>query len=297
MRSSAMLVLGCLALCLLLGACSSGGGTSSDGRSSAPAEDTLILPLIGEAPAGMTVGMLATALEAAGQGLGYDFANDHLVPVPVAPSQVLIRPGAQIFPESIFPGWCTAAFVFDDHTRIATAGHCTKNGDAVLALAAPSTIFVMGFTSQTTGPDADPGNDWALIDILPLWQLFTDPAAALVGGPCGQTDAPAVPVIKFVGHGEALGTGGIPRAGLLLGKEGDAFLAFGPANLGDSGAPVLETTQVDATSLCVGGAALGIITAGEVLTVDGIPIAPTGFFVGTPIGRIGHSLDSAGALR
>ncbi|MGH7899809.1 MAG: hypothetical protein ACREQQ_17770, partial [Candidatus Binatia bacterium] len=249
-----------------MAACSGGG--SSGGEGGAPpdseGEGSLLLPLIGEPPGGVTSEVVEPALEAALEGLGYDFESGSFVSVPVAPSELLLRPGVQIFPESILPGWCTAAFVFDGAKRIATAGHCTNVGDAVLALAAPSTVFVVGFTSQSTGPDSAIGDDWALIDILPFWRPFTDPAVALVGGPCGRASDPEVPVIKFVGHAAGIGTGGTPRTGAYLGKEEGAFLAVGPSLIGDSGAPVLEATQADPGRLCVGGGAVGILTHGEI---------------------------------
>jgi hypothetical protein len=200
-----------------------------------------------------------------------------------------------ILPESLFPGWCTAAFVFEDRSKIATAGHCTEVGDSVLALALPSTLFVFGRTSESTGA-AGVGNDWATIEILPEWRVFTDPAVALVGGPCGRAPEGFPPLLKFVGHGIGLGTGGTPRLGFYDGEAEGGFRALGLNMPGDSGAPVLEVTQSVLASGCIGGGAVGILTHQEFLVVEGEPLLPTGAFYGTPISRIPHELDDASLL-
>jgi hypothetical protein len=263
------------------------------------ADGTQALPLVGEAPEWYTERVFARAVEAAERGLAYDFASDRFTAAAAAPSQVLIRPGAQIFPESIFPGWCTGAFLFDGRTKIATAGHCTRGGDRVIALTAPTTVLVMGVTKNSTGAGSKIGADWALISIDPLWRPFTDPATALVGGPCGRTPKPLGP-LKYVGHGAAVGTGGTARAGLfdsfglveLLDDRPPGFTAVGPAYFGDSGAPVLESTRVEASGLCVAGGAVGLLTHVQVL----VGVVPTGFFFGTSISRIGNRLDDADLL-
>ena len=278
-----------------LAGCSGGGGNDGAGAGAGDDGETLVLPLIGEPPAGLGTEALAPALEAAAAGLGYDFATNRLVPLPAAPSVLFLRPGTMILPQSLFPGWCTAAFVFDDRSKIATAGHCTEVGDLVLALALPSTLFVVGRTSQSTGA-AGIGDDWALIDVFPEWQVFTDPAVALVGGPCGRAPASFPPLLKFVGHGIGLGAGGTPRLGLYDGEAEGGFRAIGAIMPGDSGAPVLETTQSDLTTGCLGGGAVGILTHQEFVVVEGEPTIPTGAFYGTPISRIPNELDDASLL-
>jgi hypothetical protein len=273
-----------------LAACSSGGGGGDEAGSSGDG-DEFALPLIGEPPEGLGRDVLGPALEAAAEGLGYDYEAGAPVALPL-PSQVLIRPGVQIIPESIFPGWCTAAFVFDDRSKISTAGHCTAPGDAVLAIALPSTIFVIGHTSSSTGADSELGNDWALIDIAPEWRPFVDPAVAFVGGPCGRASDGFPPLLKYIGHGIL----GVPRIGLYVGMEEGAFRALGPSNAGDSGGPVLEHTQAGASGLCLAGGAVGILTHQEFFVTAGVTLVPTGAFLGTPISRIGNSLDDGALL-
>lgn len=261
----------------------------------------LAVPAIGPPPEWYTEEVFARAVEASERGLLYDAAAGRAIVPAAAPAQILIRPGAQILPESIFPGWCTAAFVFDSGRKIATAGHCTRKGDRVLALAAPSTVFVIGRTASSTGPKSKLGNDWALISIDPAWQPFVDAATALVGGPCGRASRPSTPLLKYVGHGAVIGTGGTARVGLLdlwglsdlLLEPSPAFAAVGLAYAGDSGAPVLETTQAQAGGPCAAGGAFGILTHIAAVGLAGEPLVPTGFFFGTPISRIGASLTSA----
>ncbi|MGH7820942.1 MAG: hypothetical protein ACREQ9_14345, partial [Candidatus Binatia bacterium] len=159
--------------------------------------------------------------------------------------------------------------------------------------------FVMGVTSKSTSTSSKVGNDWALISIDAFWRPFTDPAAALVGGPCGRVPQPFGP-LKYVGHGAGIGTGGTARAGVfdsvgvirLLDDSPPAFTGIGAAYFGDSGAPVLETTRVDAARLCAAGGAVGILTHVQVI----LGTVPTGFFFGTPISRIGNRLDDATLL-
>lgn len=264
-------------------------------------DGTLAVPAVGEPPDWATPEVFARAIEAREDGLAWDFVAARAV-VPVAsPSQLLIRPGVQIFPESIFPGWCTAAFLFDGGTRISTAGHCTRRGDLVLAVTAPSTVFVMGTTSASTAGGSTIGSDWATITIDPLWRPFADAATAWVGGPCGAIARPPVPVLKYVGHGAAVGTGGTARAGVfdsfglsnLFDDPAPGFTAWGPAYFGDSGGPVLETTQTNPAAGCAAGAAVGILTHVQVA----FELAPTGFFFGTPVSKVSGQLTSAGLLQ
>ncbi|MGH7804793.1 MAG: hypothetical protein ACREQJ_10630 [Candidatus Binatia bacterium] len=286
-------------VCLVAFAACSGGGSGSGGGdgSGIEGDDTFLLPLIGEPANGLTRDLLEPVLEAASEGLGYDFSSNRLVSLPSgAPSQLLIRPGTQILPESLFPGWCTAAFVFDGRSKIATAGHCTRVGDAVLAVSLPSTVFAIGRTVESTGDDSEVGNDWALIEIFPEWRPFVDPAVALVGGPCGRAGDGFPPLLKYVGHALGIGTGGLPRAGLYAGTEDGAFVALGPIDGGDSGGPVLEVTQTDPATACIGGGAVGIITHRELYVVAGAALVPTGYFHGTPISRIGNALDDGAPL-
>lgn len=273
------------------------GGASATGPGEVPfgEGDATFVPLIGEPPAWLTEEVRDRVFAAAERGMAYDFVTGRFVAAAALPSQVLIRPGTQIFPKLIFPGWCTAAFVFNQRSKISTAGHCTRVGDWVIALAAPSTVLAMGTT--TARSNGGIGNDWALISIDPLWRTFTDPAAAFVGGPCGRvtSSSVSVPALKHVGHGAAVGSGGTPRAAVLERLRSSSFDAIGAAYSGDSGAPVLETTRTAVgTNPCAAGAAVGILTHGAVDAITGL--VPFPFFSGTRITQIKATLDDATVL-
>ncbi|MGH7822145.1 MAG: hypothetical protein ACREQ9_20480, partial [Candidatus Binatia bacterium] len=183
------------------------------------ADGSYAVPLIGDPPDWYTPEVRDKALAAYERGLAYDFREDRYVAPAAAPSQVLLRPGTQIFPAHLNGGWCTAGFVFTlgGRKHISTAGHCTVVGEDVMALAPSSMLLVIGKTAVSKVPsDPDiPGDDWALIDINPMWQSLTDADVALVGGPCGTVVTPAVPVLKLVGHGTAVGAGGTARPALF----------------------------------------------------------------------------------
>lgn len=240
----------------------------------------IAVPDIGEGPAWWTKEVRDRAYEAGLRGLAYDFERGEDVnPTLHYPHQVLIRPGTQIFPDSIFPGWCTAAFVFGPralgYDAISTAGHCTLYaGDPVFGLVAPSTVLFFGATRVTTGSGGI-GNDWAVIDVDPLWEPATDADVAIIGGPCGEVTATSlsqVPsrTVKHVGHGTAVGTGGTPRVGTLTGLTSTYATYTSITQGGDSGSPVLVTVDLrvatdgeaeDAdTLICAEGTALAIHT-------------------------------------
>lgn len=250
-------------------------------------DGTVAVPDVGEAPAWWTEEVREKAREAGRRGLAYDVERDEMVDLKAAyPSQALIRPGTQIFPQSIL-GWCTAAFAYGGrwpwgHDMIATAGHCTDPGDDVFALAAPSTILHFGRTWTSTGTwGSGIGNDWALIDVFYEWEPYVDADVAWVGGPCGLyagtfQQAPSR-LVKHVGHGLGVGTGGTPRAGRLVGLTSTTATYESVTNGGDSGSPVLLTVEVavhveggtladasdadaDAVRVCGEGRALAIHT-------------------------------------
>ena len=240
----------------LLAAATSTPGTLPADAVQAP-DGSVVTPLIGEGPAWWTPEVRDKALAAGRLGLGYDFERDEMVDVAAAtPSQVFIRPGTQIFPNSIFPGWCTAAFTFYWESSISTAGHCTLYaGDPVFALAAPTTVINFGSTWDRAGGWI--GDDWALISIDWPWNTFADSDVALIGGPHGAGGW-GFPLLKHVGHGTAVGTGGTPRAGLLTGDWGSYVTFEGVVQGGDSGSPLLEALPLQ-------DRAVGIITHGTCL--------------------------------
>ena len=236
------------------------------------------VPDVGAGPAWWTEEVRERARAAGLRGLAYDFSTGEEIDIATNyPHQVVIRPGLQIFPDSIFPGWCTAAFVFGarpiGYDAISTAGHCTLHaGDQVFGLVAPTTILFFGATSSTTG-NGGIGNDWALIDVFSTWEPVTDADVALVGGPCGEitaTTLSGVPsrTIKHVGHGLAVGLTGTPRVGTLTGLTSTYATYNAITQGGDSGSPVLVTVSLavateaeDADAVvCAEGKALAIHT-------------------------------------
>lgn len=252
----------------------------------------MVAPLVGgEGPAWLTPEVAEKAKAAGKLGLAYDADTDQMVDLAAAyPTQALVRPGTQIFPESILPGWCTAAFTFGSEWQISTAGHCTDAGDAVFLIPYHKIVSYFGITSVSTG-NGGIGNDWALIDVLPSWRNRVDSDVAWVGGPHGVADYPYT-LLKHVGHGTAVGTGGTPRLGFLLGWEPNYVTFDGQVQRGDSGSPLLQAfaspgPHASDDDAFVGDPALGIITHGTCGTWDCILVEPPYYatridLVGTP---------------
>lgn len=169
-----------------------------------------------------------------------------------------IRPGAWI----IAPAGCTTNFVFGrkgDYS-IGTAGHCADVGDEVTLIAAPGVLMNIGKTVKSV--DNGIGNDFALIDIYPRMQQYVNPSMAYFGGPTSAGDPRFGDLVEHAGHGLVVGTGGTPRAGIVVyrgsgeTRRGDAFAWDGAAAPGDSGSSVRLTTGEAAgnlTHLVVGG--------------------------------------------
>lgn len=168
-----------------------------------------------------------------------------------------IRPGAWI----IAPAGCTTNFVFGSpgDYSIGTAGHCTSVGDEVTLIAAPGVLMNIGTTVRSV--DNGIGDDFALIDIYPEMQEFVNPSMAYFGGPTASGSPQVGDVVEHAGHGLVIGTGGTPRAGVVVYRGpgdtgGDAFAWVGAASPGDSGSAVrLATGEAagDLTHLVVGG--------------------------------------------
>lgn len=167
-----------------------------------------------------------------------------------------IRPGAWI----IAPAGCTTNFVFGNAPNyfIGTAGHCTSVGDQVTLVAAPGVLMNIGTTVKSV--DRGVGNDFALIDGKPAMEQYVNPSMAYFGGPTGAGNPRSGDVVEHSGHGLVIGTGGTPRAGVVVyrgnGDGGDAFAWVGAASPGDSGSAVrLANGQAagDLTHLVVGG--------------------------------------------
>ena len=169
-----------------------------------------------------------------------------------------IRPGAWI----IAPAGCTTNFVFGSpgDYSIGTAGHCAAVGDEVTLIAAPGVLMNIGTTVKSV--DNGIGSDFALIDIYPAMQQYVNPSMTYFGGPTGTGSPQPGDLVQHAGHGLVIGTGGTPRAGVVVYRgEGDtggsdAFAWAGAASPGDSGSAVrLSSGEAagDLTHLVVGG--------------------------------------------
>jgi hypothetical protein len=191
-----------------------------------------------------------------------------------------IRPGAWI----IAPSGCTTNFVFGSRSDyyIGTAGHCANVGDEVTLIAAPGVLMNIGKAVKSVNNGI--GNDFALIDVRPSMEQYVNPSMTYFGGPTGAGSPQPNDVVEHAGHGLVIGTGGTPRAGVVVyrgkGDGGDAFAWTGAASPGDSGSAVrLANGQAagDLTHLVVGGPYVPGNVAGttiqRMLTIAGKPLA------------------------
>jgi hypothetical protein len=191
-----------------------------------------------------------------------------------------IRPGSWI----ISPSGCTANFVFGSASNyfIGTAGHCADVGDEVTVIAAPGVLMNIGTTVRSVNRGV--GNDFALIDVRPAMEQYVNPSMTYFGGPTGAGDPRPGDVVQHAGHGLVIGTGGTPRAGVVVyrgrGDGGDAFAWVGTASPGDSGSAVrLANGRAagDLTHIVVGGPYVPGNVAGtsiaRMLTIAGKPLA------------------------
>jgi hypothetical protein len=191
-----------------------------------------------------------------------------------------IRPGAWI----IAPAGCTTNFVFGSASDyyIGTAGHCAEVGDEVTLIAAPGVLMNIGTTVKSVNKGI--GNDFALIDVRPSMEQYVNPSMTYFGGPTAAGSPQPQDVVEHAGHGLVIGTGGTPRAGVVVyrgnGDGGDAFAWVGAASPGDSGSAVrLANGRAagDLTHIVVGGPYVPGDVAGttisRMLTIAGKPLA------------------------
>lgn len=193
-----------------------------------------------------------------------------------------IRPGAWM----ISPAGCTLNFVFGSRGsyHIGTAGHCTEVGDKVTIIAAPGVLMNIGKTVKSV--DGGVGNDFALIRIYSSMQRHVRPSMAYFGGPTASGSPQFGDLVEHAGHGLVVGTGGTPRAGVVVyrgkgeGSGSDAFAWDGAASPGDSGSPVRLAdgkAAGDLTHLVVGGRYVPGVIAGtsiaRMLRIAGKPLA------------------------
>jgi hypothetical protein len=163
------------------------------------------------------------------------------------PGWIGIRPGSFM----VAPAGCTMNFVFErgGDLAIGTAGHCVDRvgQEVILLTLAPDgeTPVLIEIGPVLTLHDAGVGRDFALVHIPERYHDWVSPTVAVVGGPCGATDAEDVDSVWHYGHGLAVGTGGTPRAGVATHWERQAFGWAGAASFGDSGSAV-RVTDLDA---------------------------------------------------
>ncbi|MGH3451164.1 MAG: hypothetical protein ACRDQW_10645 [Haloechinothrix sp.] len=237
--------------------------------------------LISPKPTWYTDALHAKAAAAAGRGEGVSIPDG--VDYPTSGLVFTgIRPGAWI----ISPAGCTTNFVFGSpgNYSIGTAGHCAEVGDEVTLIAAPGILMVIGKTVKSV--DNGIGDDFALIEIYPEMQQYVNPSMTYFGGPTGVGSPQFGDVVEHAGHGLVIGTGGTPRAGVVVYRgEGDtrgsdAFAWDGAASPGDSGSAVrlvAGEAAGDLTHLVVGGPYVPGVIAGtsidRMLQIAGKPLA------------------------
>jgi hypothetical protein len=254
-------------------------------------DDATAVPLVAPQPDWYTDDLHQEVLAAAEDGGSVDIPEGADVPAS-ALAFTGIRPGSWM----IFPAGCTLNFVFGaapgsgGTTYIGTAGHCTEVGDDVTIIAAPGVLMNIGRTVRSV--DNGIGEDFALIEISDDMVQHVNPSTAYFGGPTSSGDPQFGDLVAHAGHGLAIGTGGTPRAGVVVYRgdgdtsTSDAFAWDGAAAPGDSGSFVVDvdgmTGAGNLTHLVVGGPYVPGIIAGtsieRMVQIAGQPLvtAPVG---------------------
>ena len=201
-----------------------------------PFGDGFAIPLAAERPAWYTAELEARVLAAPGTPV----AAPRHAPLP---GTVGIRPGSWM----IAPSGCTMNFIFSKPGAlgIGTAGHCVDYvGQPVVLLtldpAASNKAVLINIGSVAVRRDEGLGFDFALVAIKRSLWSWVSATTAVVGGPCGRYGGTEMQTIWHYGHGQAIGTGGTPRAGLIDQGSwwGSYYIWTGSVFFGDSGSPV-----------------------------------------------------------
>jgi hypothetical protein len=169
-----------------------------------------------------------------------------------------IRPGAWI----IAPAGCTTNFVFGSRRNyfIGTAGHCAKAGQQVTIVAAPGVLMNIGRVVKSVNRGV--GNDFALINVRRRMEKHVNPSMTYFGGPTRVGTPRVRDVVEHAGHGLVIGTGGTPRAGVVVYRgsgargRGRAYAWVGASSPGDSGSAVRKANGAavgNLTHLVIGG--------------------------------------------
>lgn len=243
-----------------------------------------IIELKGVAPDWFTPALEEAAVAAAREGKAIDPLTGQVfepreaaVPggIPYgSPDYLFVRPGALAVGSS--GSLCTYNFVYSSSAQIGTAGHCVSTpGERFYILAfprplSPVTLFV--YLGTVAGySNGGIGNDWALINIDPVWAPYVDPNMAWIGGPsCASWSGNGGPM-KHTGHGIQTGlVASVPRASYAFVSNGQSFNGLGEVSGGDSGSAII---QASFSPGCTGGNAAGVIThCASVTRVECLPI-------------------------
>lgn len=266
---------------LATGAVAHAGAISVPGVTTNPVAAAAGTELMAPKPSWYTDALHAKVLAASQRGEGVAIPDGVSVPAS-ALAFTGIRPGSWM----IEPAGCTMNFVFGSPGKyhIGTAGHCTDVGDEVTIVAAPGILMNIGTTVKSV--DNEIGDDFALVRISPEMQQHVNPSMAYFGGPTAVGSAQPGDIVEHVGHGLVIGTGGTPRAGVVVyrgegeNKVSDAFGWDGAATPGDSGSAVRKadgTAAGNLTHLVVGDKYAPAVIVGtsiqRMLRIAGLPLA------------------------
>jgi hypothetical protein len=170
-----------------------------------------------------------------------------------------VRPGGLVEFRTADGGFCTLGYVYTDkykQTFITTAGHCVL-GEGSYKLWARGTGPIAYVDGKAIGRavyarnDGDPYN-YDIAMILITKGVKVNPQMCHFGGPTGATSA-AGDVLEIYGNADGISLVLPARSLVTEGSvNGYDLYAIGPSLFGDSGAPILDSSN---------GRAVGFLTA------------------------------------
>jgi len=209
------------------------------------------------------------------------------VPAGAHPGAHPIQPGARITRPDLEPTSglpyefyrCTMSFIFRDEAGALYTG---TTGEAQCADHIGARIADeegMEFGTAVFQEFDPPAGSFTLIAIDPTRGGDVDPSVRFWGGPTGVAAPKPNDIVLFTGNGEIEGDLVPSRAGVLISYDDEHFTANSLAELGDSGAPVIDRAD---------GSAIGMIS--DFGTGDTPPTTDDG----PSISRILHDCAEAG---